>query len=62
MKTRVIAALVLAALPGTVLPSLAQAPRKDYVWARSTAGAPLTLDGRAERARVGAGGTRWCSR
>jgi len=45
MKTRVIAALVLAALPGTVLPSLAQAPRKDYVWARSTAGAPLTLDG-----------------
>jgi hypothetical protein len=28
-----------------VLPSLAQAPRKDFVWARSTAGAPLTLDG-----------------
>ena len=45
MKRALVAALVIAALPGAVLPSLAQAPRKDYVWARSTAGAPLTLDG-----------------
>jgi hypothetical protein len=45
MKNRVVAALILAALPGTVMPSLAQTPRKDYAWARSTAGAPLVLDG-----------------
>ncbi len=45
MRRGVIAALVLAAWTGTVAPSHAQAPRKDYIWARSTAGAPLTLDG-----------------
>src|SRR5207244_1148306 len=27
------------------MPCFGQTPRKDFVWARSTAGAPLTLDG-----------------
>ena len=45
MKGGLVAALVLAALPGLALPCFAQTPRKDFIWARSTAGAPLTLDG-----------------
>src|SRR5262249_47331464 len=39
------AALAFTAMVCTALPALAQAPRKDYIWARSTAGAPITLDG-----------------
>src|SRR5438477_526410 len=45
MKSGLVASLALAALLATVLPSPAQTPRKDFIWARSTAGAPLTLDG-----------------
>ena len=44
MKRGSIAALVLAAWVGAVVPCFAQAPRKDFIWARST-GAALTLDG-----------------
>jgi len=43
MKGGMIAALVVAA-GLSALPSFAQAPRKDFIWARATAG-PLTLDG-----------------
>jgi hypothetical protein len=45
MKGKWIAALVLAALLVQVRTGEAQAPRKDYVWARSTNGAPITMDG-----------------
>src|SRR5437870_3542010 len=45
MRRGLIAVLVLAAWTVTVGPSHAQAPRKDYIWARTTAGAPLTMDG-----------------
>src|SRR5438876_1094089 len=45
MKRGWIAATLLAAGLGAALPCLAQTPRKDYIWARSTAGAALTLDG-----------------
>ena len=44
MRKGIVAALTLAALAGVAGTSHAQAPRKDYVWARTTAG-PLTLDG-----------------
>ena len=37
--------VALAITLGAALPSFAQAPRKDFIWARSTAGAPITLDG-----------------
>ncbi len=37
--------LVLAATLGATLPALGQAPRKDFIWARSTNGAPITLNG-----------------
>jgi hypothetical protein len=40
-----IATLALAVTLGAALPVLAQAPREDFIWARSTAGAPITLDG-----------------
>lgn len=46
MNRGCIATLALAATLGTALPSSAQAPRKDFIWARSTAGAPITMDGR----------------
>ena len=45
MNRGCIATLVLAATLGAALPSFAQAPRKDFIWARSTAGAPITMDG-----------------
>lgn len=45
MKRKWIAALVLAALAVQAQSGHAQAPRKDYVWARTTAGAPITMDG-----------------
>jgi hypothetical protein len=41
-----IAILALAATLGAALPSFAQTPRKDFIWARSTAGAPITMDGK----------------
>ncbi len=37
--------LVLAATLSAALPSAAQSPRKDVIWARSTAGATITMDG-----------------
>lgn len=40
-----VAALVAGAMLATVLPSAAQFQRYDTMWARSTNGAPLTLDG-----------------
>src|SRR5262245_4394268 len=40
-----VAALTLAALCSTIPPAHAQAPRKDFIWARSTNGAPITLNG-----------------
>ena len=45
MKGGLIAVLVLAVLAGLASPCFAQAPRKDFIWARSTAGAPITMDG-----------------
>ena len=39
------AALALTATVCAAHPALAQAPRKDFIWARSTAGASITLDG-----------------
>jgi len=46
MKTHV-AALLLAvvAVGAGAGPAAGQAVRKDAIWARSTAGAPITLDG-----------------
>ncbi len=40
-----IAALAFVVTLGAALPGFAQAPRKDFIWARSTAGAAITLDG-----------------
>lgn len=37
--------LMLAATLGAALPALAQAPRKDFIWARGTNGAAITLNG-----------------
>jgi len=45
MKSALTTALLLAAVSGAALPALAQAPRQDVIWARSTGGAPITLDG-----------------
>ena len=45
MKAGLATAVILGAVLGFARPSLAQAPRKDVIWARSTAGAPITLDG-----------------
>ena len=45
MKRGFVAALALTATFCAAHPTLAQAPRKDFIWARSTAGAPITLDG-----------------
>ena len=45
MNRGFIAALVLTFTCCAAWPSFAQAPRKDFIWARSTAGAPITLDG-----------------
>ena len=45
MKRGFVAALALTATFCAAHPALAQAPRKDFIWARSTAGAPITLDG-----------------
>jgi len=44
MKSGLAASLALAALLATVVPGLAQAPRKDFIWARKAPSAP-TLDG-----------------
>lgn len=40
-----IAVFVFAVTVCCAHPGLAQAPRKDFIWARSTAGAPITLNG-----------------
>jgi hypothetical protein len=45
MKEKATTGLWLGALLLVALPAYAQAPREDVVWARSTAGAPITLDG-----------------
>ena len=45
MNRGYLAALVLLATLGAAVPALAQTARKDYVWARSTNGAKITLDG-----------------
>jgi hypothetical protein len=45
MRAGPIIALLAGALLVAALPAAAQAPRQDVVWARSTAGAPITLDG-----------------
>jgi hypothetical protein len=44
-KAGLVAALVIGAALATALPSWAQFQRYDYIWARSTNGAALTLDG-----------------
>ncbi len=46
MKFRVSALLLAGALLGSVATSYGQATRQDAVWARSTAGAHITMDGR----------------
>lgn len=43
-------ALVAGALLVAALPAAAQAPRQDVVWARSTSGAPINLDGHLNEA------------
>ncbi len=45
MNRGLVSALALAASLGATLPAHGQAPRKDFIWARSTEGAPITLDG-----------------
>jgi hypothetical protein len=45
MKAGLNAFLFVGAALGFALPSSAQAPREDVIWARSTGGAPITLDG-----------------
>jgi len=45
MDRGIIGTIVLAVALGAVSPSFAQAPRKDVIWARSTAGATITMDG-----------------
>lgn len=45
MKERAIAVLILGLLLVTAFPLIAQAPREDVIWARSTDGAAITLDG-----------------
>lgn len=50
MKSHVSAVLIAGALLGSVLPSYGQATRQDAIWARSTAGAHITMDGRLNEA------------
>jgi hypothetical protein len=45
MNRGCIGLLALVITLGAALPVSAQAPRKDFIYARSTAGAPITLDG-----------------
>ena len=45
MRSRVIALLLLGAALACVSPALGQGKREDAIWARSTNGAPITLDG-----------------
>ena len=45
MNRGFIAALAFMLTWCAAWPCFAQAPRKDFIWARSTAGAPITLDG-----------------
>lgn len=46
MNRGFVPALALAAvMVSATAPALAQAPRKDFIWARSTAGAQITMDG-----------------
>ncbi len=45
MNRGVVAALVLAATLGLALPALSQAPRKDFIWARSTTNPSIQMDG-----------------
>lgn len=44
-KAGIVAALMIGALLCSALPSWAQFQRHDFIWARSTNGAALTLDG-----------------
>ena len=45
MRLRLIAALLLGAALACVSPAFGQAKRQDAIWARSTNGAAITLDG-----------------
>ena len=45
MRVRLGTALFLGSVLALAVPALAQAPRLDAIWARSTNGAPITLDG-----------------
>lgn len=45
MRVRLGTALLLGSVLALAVPALAQAPRLDTIWARSTNGAPITLDG-----------------
>jgi hypothetical protein len=45
MRAPLLTVLAAAALLGAATSAFAQPPRTDVIWARSTAGAPITLDG-----------------
>jgi Secretion system C-terminal sorting domain len=45
MKTGTTTALIVSAMLVSAITSFAQAPRKDVIWARTTNGAAITLDG-----------------
>jgi hypothetical protein len=45
MNRGFLSTLLLAGALGAALPAAAQAPRQDFIWARSTGGAPIALDG-----------------
>ena len=45
MRVRLTAVLLLGAAIACVSPALGQAKREDAIWARSTNGAAITLDG-----------------
>ncbi|MFH1278051.1 MAG: T9SS type A sorting domain-containing protein [Candidatus Eisenbacteria bacterium] len=45
MKRVLTAALLFGALLALAIPAFGQAPREDVIWARSTEGVPVTLDG-----------------
>jgi hypothetical protein len=45
MRVGITAALVVCAVMAATFPAYGQAPREDAIWARTTDGAPITLDG-----------------